>query len=343
MPQLHPRDLDAHLAKALAPLYVIHGDEPLAAIEAADAIRAAARRAGCEAREVFIVEQHFRWDGFAAAGANLGLFGSRKLLDLRIPSGRPGAEGAAALERHARNLPPECVTLVSLPRLDRATQSSPWFAALAEHGVTIAVSPLERAALPAWIAERLARNGQRASRDTLAFLAERCEGNLLAARQEIDKLALLLPAGELAHEDVERAVADVARYDIQDLSLAWLGGDAERTLRIVGGLRAEGEPITLVAWQLGEDLHALAAVHQALARGEPLGSAIRNVRVWGRRQGALERAARRIAGPAVLPLLRRLAGLDALAKGIGNGDPWDAVAAIALAMCGREQKVSAPH
>ena len=342
MPQLHPRDLDAHLAKTLAPLYVIHGDEPLAAIEAADAIRAAARRAGCEAREVFIVEQHFRWDGFAAAHANLGLFGSRKLIDLRIPSGRPGVEGAAALERHARSLPPDDVTLISLPRLDRTTQASAWFAALAERGVTIAVAPIERAALPAWIAERLSRNGQHVSRDTLAFLAGRCEGNLLAARQEIDKLALLLPAGELAHEDVERAVADVARYDIQELSLAWLGGDAQRALRIVGGLRAEGEPITLVAWQLGEDLHALAAVHEALARGQPLQGAIRNVRVWGRRQGALERAARRVEGAAVLPLLQRLAQLDALAKGIGIGDPWDAVAAIALAMCGRAP-MPAPH
>ncbi|MEO9135016.1 MAG: DNA polymerase III subunit delta [Casimicrobiaceae bacterium] len=333
--QLRHTELGAHLSKKLAPLYVVHGDEPLTAIEAADAIRAAARQAGCEEREVFIVEQHFRWDGFVAANANLGLFSTRKLIDLRIPSGKPGVEGTTALERHALHLNADNVTLVSLPRLDRATQSSAWFAALAEHGVTIAVAPIDRAALPGWIAERLSRNDQRVAPDTLAFLAERCEGNLLAARQEIDKLALLLPPGLLAHADVERAVANVARYDIHELSEAWLNGDAARTLRILDRLRSGGEPITLLVWQLGEDLHALAGVHESIGRGQALAIAIRNVRVWGKRQSALERATRRTEGADVEPLLRALAKLDALAKGLGRGDAWDAVVAIALELCGR--------
>jgi len=333
--QLRPADLDTHLARRLAPLYVIHGDEPLAASEAADAVRAAARRAGCEEREIFIVEQHFRWDAFVAANANLGLFGSRKLFDLRIPSGKPGVEGAAALEKHATHLDPDNVTLITLPRLDRATQSSAWFAALADAGVTIAVQPIERAALPKWIAERLARNGQRATRDTLAYLAERCEGNLLAARQEIEKLALLLPAGELAHDDVARAVADVARYDIQELSEAWLSGDAERTLRIIDVLRGEGEPVTLTVWQLGEDLHALAGVREAVALGQSVQTAVRNARVWGKRQGALELAARRTHASQIEHLLRSLAALDALAKGLGPLDPWNMLVSVALALCGR--------
>lgn len=336
---LRPHELDAHLSRSLAPLYVVHGDEPLAAIEAADAIRTAARRAGCEERELFIVEQHFRWDGFVAANANLGLFASRKLVDVRIPSGKPGAEGAAVLERHARHLPADNVTLISLPRVDRATQSSAWFGALAECGVLVAVAPMDRAALPGWIAGRLSRNDQRVTRETLAFLAERCEGNLLAARQEIDKLALLLPPGSLAHDDVERAVANVARYDIQELSEAWLRGDAARMLRIVDGLQGEGEPITLVAWQLGEDLHALAAVHEAMGRGQSLPTAMRNVRVWGKRQPALERAARRVEAACILPLLAALAKLDAQAKGIGRGNPWDALVAIALELCAQPAPV----
>ena len=333
--QLRLADLRSHLAQRLAPLYVIHGDEPLFAIEAADAIRAAARRAGCDEREVFIVEQHFRWDAFVAANANLGLFGSRKLIDLRIASGKPGTEGAQALERHARSLDPDGVTLITLPRADRTMQASAWFAALAGAGATIAVSPLERAALPAWLSERLARNEQRVTRDTLAFLAERCEGNLLAARQEIDKLALLLPKGSLAHDDVERAVADVARFDIQELSEAWLAGDAARTLRIIDALRGEGEPITLAIWQLGEDLHALAGVHDATASGQSLQTAVRNARVWGKRQGALERAARRTSPAAVERLLQALARLDALAKGLGRGDPWDVLISLALDLCAR--------
>ena len=338
--QLRPQDLEAHLARKLAPLYVIHGDEPLAAIEAADAIRAAARREGCEERDVYIVEQHFRWDAFVAANANLGLFASRKLIDVRIPSGKPGTEGAAALERHARNLPADNVTLISLPRLDRTAQSSAWFGALAEAGVTVAVAAIDRHALPQWIAERLSRNGPRTSADTLAFLAERCEGNLLAARQEIEKLALLLPQGLLSQDDVERAVANVARYDVQELSEAWLRGDATRTLRVVEALRGEGEPITLVAWQLGEDLHALAAVHEAMRQGQSLGNAVRNVRVWGKRQSALERAARRIDAAQMLPLVASLAKLDALAKGLGRGEAWDALVAIVLGLCGRRLPVA---
>ena len=333
--QLRAADLEAHLARKVAPLYVVHGDEPLFVIEAADAIRAAARRAGCDEREVFIVEQHFRWDAFVAANANLGLFGSRKLIDLRIASGKPGVEGAEALTRHAQHLDADNVTLVTLPRLDRTALASSWFAALADAGVTVSVAPLERAALPGWVAERLARNDQRVTRETLAFLAERCEGNLLAARQEIDKLALLLPPGQLAHDDVERAVANVARYDIQELSEAWLQADAGRTLRIIDGLRGEGEPITLAIWQLSEDLHALAGVRDAVAHGQSLQTAVRGARAWGKRQGALERAARRVTAAEVERLLQMLARLDALAKGLGRLDPWDMLVAAALDLCGR--------
>jgi DNA polymerase-3 subunit delta len=333
--QLRSADLPRHLQRKLHPLYVIHGDDPLGTLEAADAIRAAARSAGCDERDVFIVDQHFRWDAFVAANANLGLFGTRKLIDVRIPSGKPGAEGAQALEQHARSLDPDGVTLVTLPRIDRQTQASAWFCALADAGVTIAVAPVERAALPAWLADRLARNQQRVSAQTLAFLAERCEGNLLAARQEIDKLALLLPAGLLGDDDVERAVADVARYDIQELSEAWLQGDAARTLRIIDALRSEGEPITLAIWQFGEDLHALASVREAVALGQSLQTAVRGARVWGKRQAALERAARRAAPAHPEQLLRSLAQLDATAKGLGGVDPWDMLISVALELCGR--------
>ncbi len=338
--QLRPEALEAHLARQLAPLYVIHGDEPLTSLEAADAIRIAARRGGCEERELFIVEQHFRWDGFVATNANLGLFGTRKLIDLRIPSGKPGVEGASVLVRLAENPNPDNVTLITLPRLDRATQSSAWFTALAQAGVTVAVPAIDRGALPAWIASRLARNGQRAGSETIAFLAERCEGNLLAASQEIEKLALLLPQGTLDQDAVLDAVADVARYDVFELSEAWLAGDAARMLRIVSMLRESAEPVTLAIWQLSEDLHALATVHESMRKGMALASAMRGVRVWGKRQSALERAARRIAPGQADPLVHALAGLDALAKGIGRGDPWDALTSTALALCGK--RIPAP-
>jgi len=333
--QIRPAQLASHLAKGLAPLYVIHGDEPLLAIEAGDEIRATARAAGFDEREVLVAEPGFKWDAFAAANRNLGLFGARKLVDLAIPSGKPGVEGARALEDCAAHPHPDLLTLITLPRLDRAAQGGAWFAALERAGVTVAVQPLERRELPQWLAARLARQNQRVRADTLQLLAEATEGNLLAARQEVEKLGLLLPEGELDHEAVERAVADVARFDVFQLSEAWLAGDPPRALRILAALEAEGEGVPLIVWQLGEDLRALFAVLEAVAGGASTGAAVRAAGVWGKRQAALERAARRIDAAVIPALLQRLARLDALAKGIGRGRVWDELADIALALAGR--------
>ena len=332
---LRLNQLTQHLERNLAPVYVVHGDEPLLAIEAGDAIRAAARRAGCDEREILVVEPGFKWDALLAANANLGLFGGRKLVDLRIPTGKPGVEGAKALEAYAANPNPDHVTLVTLPKLDRAAQNAAWFVALTGAGVAITVYPLDRDDLPAWIAARLARQKQRVARETLAFLADRCEGNLFAAQQEIEKLGLLLPEGELDHDEVLGAVADVARYDVFQLSEAWLDGDAARALRIIRALQAEGEGIQLLLWQLGEDVHALAAVQDAVAGGTPAGAAVRNARVWGKRQAALERAVRRVQPGVAVQLLRALARLDALSKGLGRGNAWDDLVTLALTLAGK--------
>jgi DNA polymerase-3 subunit delta len=332
--ELRLNQLGAHLARTLAPLYVVYGDEPLLAMEAGDAIRGAARRAGCEEREILVAEPGFKWDALLVASANLGLFGTRKLVDLRIPSGKPGTDGARALEYCAAHPSPEQTLLVTLPRLDRATQASAWFSALVEAGVSIAVAPLAGDELPSWIAARLGLQKQRVGRETLAFLAQRCEGNLLAARQEIEKLGLLLPEGDLDADAVERAVTDVARYDVFQLSEAWLAGDAARALRIIAALEAEGEGIQLLLWQLSEDVHALAFVLEAAAAGQPVAVAIRNARVWGKRQAAMERAARRLDSDAVAALLTALARLDALSKGIGRGTVWDELRATALTIAG---------
>jgi DNA polymerase-3 subunit delta len=333
--QLRPEHLNAHLAKGLGPLYVVYGDEPLLAIEAGDAIRAAARAAGCEEREVLVAEPGFKWDAFSAASRNLGLFGTRKLVDLRIPGGKPGVEGARVLEDSATHPAPDTTILITLPRLDRTASTSAWFAALEQGGVTIEVYPLERADLPRWIASRLERQQQRASAETLQFLADSTEGNLLAARQEVEKIGLLLPQGELGPSAVENAVADVARFDVFQLSEAWLAGDAARACRILTALENEGEGFPLLLWQLGEDIHALAAVLAAKASGTPVAIAVRNARVWGRRQAAMERAARRIPPSSVSSLVARLARLDAVTKGIGRGSVWDELRDVAVELAGR--------
>ncbi|HEX4523952.1 MAG TPA: DNA polymerase III subunit delta [Casimicrobiaceae bacterium] len=339
--QVRPAQLAAHLARGLSPLYVVHGDEPLLAIEAGDEIRAAARAAGYDDREILVAEAGFKWDALAAASRNLGLFGDRKLIDLRIPGGKPGLEGARVLEDCARNPSADTLMLITLPRLDRAAASSAWFSALEQEGVTIAVYPLERDELPRWIAARLARQKQRASADTLQFLADTTEGNLLAAQQEVQKLGLLLPEGELDPAEVEQAVADVARFDVFQLSEAWLAGDAARACRILASLESAGEGLPLLLWQLGEDIHALAGVIAAAAGGTPVGVAVRSARVWGKRQAAMERAAQRIAPAAIPRLLTRLARLDALAKGIGRGNAWDELRELALMLAGKAVPLAA--
>jgi DNA polymerase-3 subunit delta len=332
---VRPEDLETRLAQPLSGIYVVHGDEPLVALECGDAVRSAARRNGIDERETYVVEQHFKWDTLLAANASMGLFGTRRLIDLRIPSGKPGTEGGKALEAYAAKPNPDNVTLVTLPRLDKAAQASAWFTSLTERAVVVAVHPIERDALPRWIAGRLARQKQNASAETLAFLADLCEGNLLAARQEIEKLALLMPEGELAHDAVEAAVADVARFDVFAASEAWLLGDAARAARILVALQAEGDGPQLAIWALGEDLHALGAIQAMTREGIPIASALRSARVWGKRQQAMERAVRRMREDEVVRLLVALAHVDALSKGIGCGEAWDEILALALAVAGK--------
>jgi DNA polymerase-3 subunit delta len=259
MAALKLEQLDAHLSRELRPLYVIHGDEPLLSLEAADAIRARARASGFSERMVLAAERGFDWGELVASGANRSLFGDKKLIELRL-AGKPGPDGAAAIEAFCGKLLPDALTVVTLPRLDKAGQASSWFRALEREGIFVNVYPIERARLPAWIAARLARQKQRATPETLQFLTDCVEGNLLAAHQEIQKLALLLPAGELDFDAVREAVMNVARYDALKLTEAMLSGERSRLARMLEGLRGEGEAAPRVLWILAEEIRAICRV-----------------------------------------------------------------------------------
>jgi len=328
--QIRAEQLDAQLSRSLAPLYVVHGDEPLLALEAADAIRAAARRQGCDEREVYTVERGFDWGEFAQAGASRSLFGGRKIIELRLPTGKPGAQGAAAIAAYCERLDTDNVTLVALPRLRKDEQSSRWFSALAGAGVIVDVYPVERARLPEWIGARLARQKQRASAEVLSFLADRVEGNLLAAFQEVQKLGLLLPEGELTAAQASEAVANVARYDAYDGAAALLAGDTARYVRVLDGLHGEGESPVFVVWALAEELRALARVQQGVAGGRPVEQVLREQRVWGDRQGPMRAAARRLRPAAIARALAHAARIDRAAKGVGAGNPWDEFVTLGL-------------
>jgi DNA polymerase-3 subunit delta len=321
--QLRAEQLEAQLSRNVASVYVIHGDEPLLALEAADAVRAAARREGCEEREVFSVERGFDWSELMQAGASQSLFGGRKIIELRMPSGKPGTQGAAAILAYCERLGKENVTLVSLPRLRKDEQNSRWFLALAGAGVVVDVYPVERARLPDWIGARLARQGQRASPEALGFIADRVEGNLLAAYQEVQKLGLLLPKGELSAAQVSEAVANVARYDAYDCSAALLAGNLARYVRVLDGLRSEGESPVFILWALAEELRALARIQQGVEAGRATDQLLRENRVWGERQGLMKAALKRHARAAVERALVHAARIDRASKGVGPGEPWD--------------------
>lgn len=316
-------DLPRQLARGLAPLYVVHGDGLLLALEAADAIRAAASQAGYTEREVFIAEPHFKWAELRYSAQSLSLFSSRKLIDLRIPSGKPGLDGAEALQNFCENLPEDTVTLISLPQLDSAALKSKWFAALESAGVIVTANDVALEALPAWIAARLKRQGQSADADSLQFLAHKVEGNLLAAFQEIQKLALLFPSGMLSPEQINDTVADVARYDVSKLAEAMLTGDIARYAGILQGLRDEGVATPQILWVLTDDLRGVARVARALQRGGNVGNALRDARVWSIRKEAIGRAARRISPAFAERALRQAAQIDKLIKGLRQGDVWD--------------------
>jgi len=323
-------DLPRHLASGLKPLYVVFGDALLLVIEAADSIRAAARAAGYTERETFIAEQHFKWGELRNSAQSMSLFASRKVIDLRIPSGKPGVEGGQALQDYCASLSPDVLTLISLPRLDWAAQKSQWFIALQQHGVTVSADDIQRSALPRWIAGRLKRQDQTADEATLDFLADRCEGNLLAAFQEIQKLALLFPAGQLSFDQVKDAVMDVARYDIFKLSESMLSGNAARYARILDGLRAEGTATTLVLWAVSEDIRTLGKVLQATQRGGNISNALRDMRVRKDRQGLIENAARRLKFPHIERAMLQAARLDKIIKGLRQGDVWDELLQLGL-------------
>lgn len=328
--QIASDDLPRHLASGLKPLYVVYGDALLLAIEAADSIRTAARADGYSERETFTAEQHFKWAELRNSAQSLSLFASRKVIDLRIPTGKLGVEGGQALQDYVANMSPDILTLITLPKLDNTARKSQWFAALERHGVMVTAEDIPRGALPRWIAGRLKRQEQSADSATLEFLADRCEGNLLAAFQEIQKLALLFPAGELSFEQVKDAVMDVARYDIFKLSEAMLTGNAARFARILEGLRAEGTATVLVLWAITEDVRTLGKVLQAVQRGGNLAGAMRDARVWGPRQGLIENAARRLKFPHIERAMQQAARLDKTIKGLRQGDVWDELLQLGL-------------
>jgi len=330
--KLSAGELDSHLARGLRSLYVVIAEDVLLGEEALSAVRARARAEGCAERVVFTVEGGFDWESLSAAGRSMSLFASRRLLELRIPGGRPGREGARRLQALAASPPEDSVTLIALPGLDWRARKSAWCVALESGGVVVEATTPPRASLPAWLAARLSRNGQQVDADTLEFLADRVEGNLMAAAQEVEKLALAWPPGRLSPEQVRDAVLDVSRHDPSALGLALLVGERERVVRMIDGLRAEGAPLPLVMWSVAQDLRRIVAAQEVLARGGGTPAALREAAAFREREAPVRRALERIDLRRARRGLRLAAEIDRAAKGLGRRDPWVLLTELALRM-----------
>jgi len=317
--------LATHLAQRLLPAYLISGDEPLLTGEAADAVRTRARAGGFTEREVHFIERSTDWDEVRASAGNLSLFGSRRVLEIRLASARPGTAGNAALLALLAARDPDMLLLVIAPRLDREAQGAEWVRAIDEHGAWLAVWPVDAARLPAWLRLRSRSLGLEASEEALELLAARTEGNLLASHQELSKLLWLAPGGTVGADTVLASVADSARFDVFQLGEAVLGGETTRALRMLAGLRAEGTEATLALWALTRALRDLWTAH-AGGTAPP---------AWQRRSAALLRGRQRAPRLPFAELAARAVRADRMIKGRLAGDAWDEMALLVAELCGQ--------
>lgn len=328
--------LQSHLGKELASLYVLTGDEQLLLLEAADLIRKTARENHIGEREIMTVERGFKWGQLHAANHARSLFGDRKLIELRIPGGRPGKDGSLALQEYVSEINPDNVTLITLPKLDWTTQKSAWVGALQKNGIYIEIPTIDLPGLGNWIVSRLKKQNQSASQQCIDFLVERVEGNLLAAHQEIQKLGLLYPEGELDFEQISHSVLNVARYDIFKLNEAMLSGNRSRFIRMMDGLKGEGEPLPLVLWTFTDEIRTLLKCKMALENGQSFSTVAKSLRLRGQREKLIQMAVNSLGKKEIQTAMQQTAQIDKIIKGLQSDswmdDAWDALTQLGLSL-----------
>ncbi|MFD2190388.1 DNA polymerase III subunit delta [Pistricoccus aurantiacus] len=336
--KVFPDKLPDALNKRLPPVVIVAGDEPLIHLEACDAVRKAAREQGIEEREVYHVEGNFQWGRLTEAAASLSLFASRKLIELRLGSQAPGQEGGKTLEGYAQSIKDsDDLLLISANRLDRKQQQSKWFKALDKVGLFVPVWPVDHQRLGFWMRDRAGRHGLSMDMDAARLLGERTEGNLLAADQELQKFALLLPRGaRLTVDTIAGGVESSARYDVFILADACLKGEPERVSRIVKGLEAEGVEAPILLWALTRELRCLLSLHQHLDQGQSFEHACKAQKppIFDKRQPTYRQALQRLPVKRLHKLLLFAQRLDLAIKGASPVPLWNGLHDLALTLAG---------
>jgi DNA polymerase-3 subunit delta len=322
------------------PCYLVAGDEPLLVQEALDAIRRKARDDGFGSRELFVAATGFDWRDLSAATGNLSLFAEKRVLELRLPTGKPGRQGAAAIIDMLQQSGDDLLLIVSAPKLDRSTAAAKWVKSLDTEGALVQVWPIREGELPAWINGRMRAVGLTPDTDAVRLIADRVEGNLLAAQQEIEKLRLLHGAGPVSASQVDAAVADSSRFDVYKLVDAAVSGDARRALRVLGAVRTEGLEPVIVMWALTRELRMLATLADSVAKGVNLGSALQKARVWQSRRGIVRACVSRHPPEHFYAWLKLCRRADAAANGQSGEDPWQLAARIVVGITGRQARAA---
>ena len=334
MAKLRPEQLSAALNKSLAPIYIVTGEEPLLIQETCDAIRAAARKAGFAERDLYHADNHFDWSQVLASANSMSLFADKKIIEVRVPSGKPGDKGGKVLQEYAQSPSPDNLLLVITEKVDSATQKSKWFSALEAQGVHIQHWPVTSENLSHWIGARLKQVGLQADSNAIDLLASRIEGNLLAAVQEIEKLKLLAPTNVISMELMASVVADSARYDVFGLSDKALHGDARAAVKTLHGLKSEGTEAIAVLWALTRDIRSLVQISLMTSQGKNFDWAAKQAGVWDKKQPLFRGALNRIKPAQLQQLLRKANGIDKAVKGMRNAEPWDELLDLVLNLSG---------
>ncbi len=324
--------LISSVQKFLSPCYLVCGDEPLLVSEALDAIRAAARSQGFGARELHVATAGFDWADLIGSSANLSLFADKRIVECRLPTGKPGRQGGAAIVELLQHAGDDLLVLVSAPKLDRSAAASKWAKAIESRGALVQVWPVDLRELPSWIARRMQKAGLKPDRNAIRLIADRVEGNLLAADQEIEKLRLMLGEGDVTGDDVNKAVANSSRFDVYKLADAAVGGDPKRALRILDGIRAEGVEPVIVVWALTRELRVLGKLADKVRSGAELGSALQKSGVWRNRQGIVRSCVARHRLEDFYQLVKLARRADAAAKGQSGEDAWQLATNIVLGL-----------
>jgi DNA polymerase-3 subunit delta len=331
--RLRPEQLAKNLQQQLQAVYVVSGDEELLVQEACDAIRAHAREQGCSEREVLRVEGKFDWNSLLGSAAEMSLFAERKLIELHIPSGKPGTDGSKALQAYLQNPGGDNILLIIAGKIDKQSTNSKWFKALDQAGVIIQVWPVDARQLPRWLQQRLQQAGLNIEADALQLLCERVEGNLLAAVQEVEKLRLLADSDTLTSADIQAAVTDNARYNLFDLVDHALDGDATGAFRMFYGLRSEGTESAVVLWALAREIRQLYQIRLSIDSGHSASQALQAARVWDKRQPLVSAGLQRHGRAAIEQLMQQAEAADRCIKGLHSGSPWDALSQLLLNLC----------